>query len=97
MNKYIAIYTHKKTANDTWKVFAEIAGPMAVAMREAKTPARCFKTWDPHTHGRPEVFFSMWEAEKPEDIITTMGALNDYVNTDLVPVSEIDWEQLASK
>jgi hypothetical protein len=95
MNKYIAVHHHKKSADETWKVFSEGGPAMALAMKQGKTLAICRKTWDPHLLGRPEVAFCLWEAEKPEDVITTLGALNNYITTDLIPVNEIDWEELA--
>jgi hypothetical protein len=95
VTQYMAVHTHTKSSAETWKVFDEGGPAMALAMKQGKTPAICRKTWEPHLPGKPEVAFSLWEAEKPEDVIATLGALNEYITTDLVPVEEIDWDELA--
>jgi hypothetical protein len=94
MNKYIALHTYKTTPEATWKLLGEVANDLAIAMDEGKTPARCLKTWNPFPHGRRDYAFCLWEAEKPEDIITTLGALMDHVTADLLVVDEIDWADL---
>jgi hypothetical protein len=94
MKKYIALHTYKTTPEQTWKLLGEVANDLALAMDEGKTPARCLKTWNPFPHGRRDLAFCLWEAEKPEDIITTLGALMNHITADLLPVDEIDWAEL---
>lgn len=33
----------------------------------------------------------LWEADKPEDVITSLGPLPDYLTLDNLKVDEIDW------
>jgi len=35
------------------------------------------------------MFFCLWEANKPEDIVATLGVLMDYMTIDLLHVDEI--------
>ncbi len=95
MNKYIAVHTHKTTAEQTWKFLMEAGPDLALAMEQGKTPARCLTTWNPHPYGRDDLAFCLWEAEKPEDIITTLGQMNELITTDLLRVDEIPWTELA--
>ena len=39
--------------------------------------------------------FCLWEANNPKDVITTLGALNDFITTDLLQVDEIAWAEVA--
>ncbi len=91
MSKYIALHTYKTTPEQTWKLLDEVANDLAIAMDEGKTPARCLYSWNPSLHGRRDYAFCLWEAEKPEDIITTLGVFTDQFTTDLFEVDEIDW------
>ena len=95
MNKYMAVHTYKTTGEETWAKLAEIAPDFALAMEQGKTPARCLTTWNPFTHGRSDMAFCLWEADKPNDIITSLGVLNDLITTDLLQVDEISWAELA--
>lgn len=94
MKKYIAVHTYKTTPEQTWTKLGEVANELALAMDAGKTPARCLKTWNPFPQGRRDLAFCLWEAEKPEDIITTLGDLMEHVTADLLPVDEIDWAEL---
>ena len=60
-------------------------------------PAKSLKTWNPFTYGRGDYIFCMWEAENKEDVETVLreNGFDDYVTTDLMQVSEIDWAMLA--
>ena len=95
MQKYIAVHTYKSTAEATWTKLGEMAPDLALAMEQGKTPARCLTTWNPSTHGRDDMAFCLWEADRPEDVITTLGALNDLITTDLLLVDEIAWADVA--
>lgn len=96
MKKYIALHTYKTTPEKTWKLIGEIANDLAIAMDEGRTPARCLKTWNPFTHGRKDLVFCLWEAEKPEDIVATLRevGVTDHLTVDCLPVDEIDWAEL---
>ena len=95
MNKYMAVHTYKTTGEETWAKLGEIAPDLALAMEQGKTPARCLTTWNPFTHGRSDMAFCLWEANKPADVFTTLGVLNDLITTDLLLVDEIAWADLA--
>jgi hypothetical protein len=96
MKKYIAVHTYKSTAAATWTKLGEMAPGMVLAMEQGKTPARCLTTWNPFAHGRDDMAFCLWEAEQPEDVITSLGELNDYIATDLLWVEEIAWSDIAT-
>jgi hypothetical protein len=96
MQKYIAVHTYKTTAAATWAKLGEIAPSMALAMDEGRVPARCLITWNPYTHGRDDMAFCLWEAEKPEDVITSLGELNKLITTDLLAVDEIAWSDITT-
>ena len=95
MNKYVAVHTHKKTAQQTWEVLQASGPDLALAMEQGKTLARCLITWNPLPYGRTDMAFCLWEADKPEDVITTLGLMNEYITTDLLRVDEIAWSDLA--
>ncbi len=94
MQKYIAVHTFKTTAAETWKKLGEVAPSMALDMDEGRVPARCLTTWNPYPHGRDDMAFCLWEAEKPEDVITSLGVLNELIRTDLLAVDQIDWAEI---
>ncbi len=94
MKKYIAVHTYKTTPEQTWTKLGEVANELALAMDAGKTPARCLKTWNPFPQGRRDLAFCLWEADKPEDIITTLGDLMEHITADLLPVDEIDWAEM---
>jgi hypothetical protein len=95
MALYIALHTPKRNPEEAQEYFRKITPDFAVAMADGKTPARCLKTWNPYAHGNKDYVFCLWEAEKPEDVMNSLDGLVDYVNTDLMPVDEIDWAQIA--
>jgi hypothetical protein len=66
-------------------------------MAAGQMPAKCITTWNPYAYGRGDYIFCIWEAEKPEDVEKVLrdNGFYDYVTTDLMQVSEIDWAQLA--
>ncbi len=37
--------------------------------------------------------FCLWEADKPEDIETTLGEWLDYLTVDNFKVDEVDWAE----
>jgi hypothetical protein len=94
MKKFIALHTYKTTPEQTWKLLGEVANDLAIAMDAGKTPARCLKTWNPFSQGRRDYIFCLWEAEKPADIIATLGELMNHITADCVPVDEIDWADM---
>ena len=71
-----------------------MASQLAIDMATGKVPAKCLKTWNPLPHGRAEYAFCLWEAEKPEDILTSLGKLMDVITADIMQVDEIDWAVL---
>ena len=91
MNRYIALHTYKVDPPEVWNLLAEMASQMALDMDSGKLPAKCRMTWNPLPHGRAEYVFCLWEAEKPEDILTSLGKLLDVVTADIMEVDEIDW------
>jgi hypothetical protein len=66
-------------------------------MEAGQTPARCLKTWNPMTHGRADYVFCLWVGESAEDIEAVIrdSGMADFITSDVMPVDEIDWAQLA--
>jgi len=66
-------------------------------MAAGQVPAKCLKTWNPFAYGRGDYVFCLWEAESAEEIEAVLrnSGLADYVTYDVMPVSEIDWAELA--
>ncbi len=95
MAQYIALHTLKKSADEVMKAFAQATPEIARAMAAGETPAKCIKTWNPIPHGRQDYMFCLWEANKPEDIVATLGPLLDYLTVDNIKVDEIDWQEVA--
>lgn len=95
MSKYIVLHTLKKSADEVMKVFGQATPEIARAMAAGETPAKCIKTWNPVPHGRTDCMFCLWEADKPEDIVATLGPLLDYLTVDNIKVDEIDWAEVA--
>ena len=95
MDKYIAVHTLKKSPEEVMEFFTEAAPEVARAMAAGETPAKCIKTWNPLPHGRTNYVFCLWEADKPEDIVTSLGEWLDYLTVDNVKVDEIDWAEFA--
>ena len=94
MNKYIAMHTYTVDPPKVWKLLGDVASQLAIDMATGKVPAKCLKTWNPLPHGRAEYAFCLWEAEKPEDILTSLGKLMDVITADIMQVDEIDWAVL---
>lgn len=97
MALYFALHTPKGDPAEGWEVFNQGAPVLAAAMAAGQMPANCLKTWNPYLHGRGDYVFCLWEAENPEDVETVLrdSGLANYVNTDLMQVTEIDWAELA--
>ena len=96
MAKYMVLHTYTKGPEE----FAAAFGPketqeFARAMAAGETPAKCLKTWNPGPYGRTDYAFCLWEAEKPEDIETSLGAMLEYVTADIMQVDETDWAEVA--
>ena len=92
---YIAVHNLKKSVDEVNKAFEELSPKFAKAMAAGETPAKCHKTWNSLPHGRTDYVFCLWEADKPEDIETSLGEFLDYLNVDNVKVDEIDWAEFA--
>jgi hypothetical protein len=95
--KFFAVHTYKQDPAATWTFLGQGAPELAVQMATGQTPAKCIKTWNPLVHGRADYMFCVWEAEKPEDVhaVLTSSGIDAYINTDLMPVDEIDWAEMA--
>jgi len=94
MKKYIALHTYTVDPPEVWKLLGDVASQMAIDMATGKLPAQCIKTWNPLPHGRADYFFCLWEAEKPEDILTSLAKFKDVLTVDTLQVDEIDWAVL---
>jgi hypothetical protein len=97
MTTYFALH---KTIGDPaagWDFFQKGAPVLAAAMAAGQMPAKCTKTWNPFAFGRGDYVFCLWEADNLEDILTVLdtSGLSKYVTSDVMPVTEIDWAQLA--
>jgi hypothetical protein len=97
MAKYFALH---KTIGDPaagWEFFSKGAPALAAAMAAGQMPAKCLMTWNPFTYGRGDYVFCLWEAENLEAIVTVLNlsGLVNYVTSDIMPVTEIDWAELA--
>jgi hypothetical protein len=66
-------------------------------MEAGQTPAKCLKTWNPLAHGRADHIFCLWEGEKAEEVEAVIrdSGMAEYITSDVMPVDEIDWAQLA--
>jgi hypothetical protein len=94
MKKYIALHTYTVNPPEVWKLLGEVASQMAIDMATGVLPAKCIKTWNPLPHGRADYFFCLWDAEKPEDILTSLAKFKDVLTADIMAVDEIDWAEL---
>ena len=94
VRRFIALHTYKIDPPEVWKVLGGMASQLAIDMDSGKLPAKCLMTWNPLPHGRAEYAFCLWEAKKPEDILTSLGKLLDVVTADIMEVDEIDWAEL---
>lgn len=97
MANYFALHTYIKEPAATWEFFNKGAPALAAAMAAGQTPAKCLKTWNPAAFGRADYVFCLWEAESPAHIEAVLrdSGMADYIASDLMPVAEIDWAELA--
>ena len=97
MIKYFVVHKYLQDPAATWEFFAKGAPGLAAAMAEGKTPAKCLMTWNPMAHGRSDNVFCLWEANTPEDVLAVVhdSKMDEYLTSDVMPVAEIDWAQLA--
>jgi hypothetical protein len=95
--KFFAVHTYRQDPAATWAFLGQGAPELAVQMATGQTPAKCVYTWNPLTHGRADYMFCVWEAEKAEDVqaVLASSGIDAYINTDLMPVDEIDWAAMA--
>jgi hypothetical protein len=94
MNRYITVHMLKKSVEEFSDFFNGVASDFAKATVSGAMPARCITTWNAVPHGQTYVF-CLWEADKPEDIETSLGEVLDYVTLDTRQVDEVSWAQLA--
>ena len=97
MSRYFAVHTYLRDPEATWAFFGEGVPALAAAMEAGQTPAKCLKTWNPFAHGRTDYVFCLWEGDRAEDIEAVIGdsGMAEYITSDVMPVDEIDWAQLA--
>ncbi|MFH1330404.1 MAG: hypothetical protein ABIJ48_07135 [Actinomycetota bacterium] len=97
MVMYFALHTPIGDPAAGWEFFTKGAPALAAAMAAGQMPARALTTWSPFAYGRTDYVFCLWEAEKPEDVMTVIrdSGLADYVTVDLMQVDGIDWGELA--
>lgn len=97
MALYFALHTPIGDPAAGWEFFAKNAPTLAAAMAAGKTPAQAITTWNPSAYGRNDYVFCLWEAAKPEDVMTVLreSGLADIVTTDLMQVDPVDWKELA--
>jgi hypothetical protein len=93
MALYIALHTLKKSPDDINNAWPELAPKFAKAQAAGENPAKCIKTWNPLPYGRKDYMFCLWEADKPEDIKTSLGKWLDYLTVDNMQVDEVDWAE----
>ena len=94
MNRYITLHTLKTSAEEFAAFFGGVATQFAQATVSGQMPAKCITTWNAVPHGQAYVF-CLWEADKPEDIETSLGQVLEYVTCDARQVDEINWAELA--
>ncbi len=97
MAMFFALHTPIGDPAAGWEVFAKGAPALAAAMEAGRMPAKALTTWNPFAYGRGDYVFCLWEAEKPEDVMTVLrdNGLSSIVTTDLMQVDAIDWKELA--
>lgn len=97
MTKYIALHRTIGDPKAGWETFGQVAPKLADDMAAGKTVAKLLKTWNPYAYGRNDFIFCLWEAEKIEDVETVLRDYGFYtlVSSDVMPVAEIDWAELA--
>jgi len=97
MALYFALHTPIGDPVAGLEFFAKTAPALAAAMAAGQMPATAITTWNPSAYGRLEYVFCLWEAQKPEDVMTVLreSGLANIVTTDLMQVDAIDWKELA--
>ncbi len=97
MAMYFALHTPIGDPAAGWEFFSKGAPVLAAAMAAGQVPAKALTTWNPFAYGRGDYVFCLWEAEKPEDVMTVLrdSGLTNYVTVDLMQVDAIDWGELA--
>jgi len=97
MAMFFALHTPIGDPAAGWEFFAREAPPLAAAMAAGKTPAKALTTWNPAAYGRGDYVFCLWQADKPEDVMTVLrdSGLSNIVTTDLMQVDAVDWAELA--
>jgi len=97
MALFFALHTTKGDPAAGWEWFGKGAPALAAAMAAGQLPARCVTTYNPFAHGRGEYVFCLWEAESKEDVekVLLQAGFDEYVTSDVMQVTEIDWAKLA--
>ncbi len=97
MNRYITVHKLKTDVQEFAEFFNGVAMDFAKATSSGAQPARCLTTWNgaAHAEAGQERVFCLWEAEKPEDIETSLGDVMNYVTLEPHQVDEIVWAELA--
>jgi hypothetical protein len=97
MATFFALHTPVGDPAKGWEWFNQGAPQLAAAMAAGQLPAKCLTTFNPYAYGRGDYVFCIWEAENKEDIDKILHdyGFYDYVTTDLMQVSEVDWAKLA--
>jgi len=72
MAMFFALHTPIGDPAAGWEFFAKAAPALAAAMEAGQTSAKAITTWNPSAYGRGDYVFCLWEAEKPEDVMTTL-------------------------
>jgi beta-glucosidase-like glycosyl hydrolase len=97
MATFFALHTPKGDPAKGWEWFSQGAPQLAAAMAAGQIPAKCLTTWNPYAHGRGDYVFCIWEADSKEAVekVLRENGFDDYVTSDVMQVSEIDWADLA--
>ena len=98
MATYLVFHRLKKTGEEVLDILNKKA-PDIARTTASETHCRCLKTWSPLAYGREDYLFCLWEANKQQDVETTVESLGllDYFTLDCMRVDEIDWAALAAR
>jgi len=98
MTTYLVFHRLKKTGEEVLDILNKKA-PDIARTTASETHCRCLKTWSPLAYGREDYLFCLWEANKQQDVETTVESLGllDYFTLDCMRVDEIDWAALAAR
>jgi hypothetical protein len=69
---YSALHTPTGDPAVGWEFFVKGAPALAAAMTASRTPAKALTTWSPAAYGRNDYDFRLWEAERPEDVMSVI-------------------------